>query len=351
MTPKQKKVLKATLPYIIIAFIATTVLESLDFSLPVHPLLIGVGVALIMAAIVQIRKAEKGKKKYRKGIEHGSARWGTAKDIKPFMDTNSKNNIILTTTEALTMNSRPKDPATARNKNLLVMGGAGSGKTWRVMKPGLMQCDSTDYPCSFVITDPKGELLRDCGYMLRKKGYSVKVLNTINMKESWKYNPLDYIRDEKDVLTFVAALMKNTNPPGESRPNDPFWEKAEQLLYMALISYVRWYLAPKSRHLGTVVKMLTMMETSEGKTEQKNAIDKLFDQLATEHPDCFAVSQYKKFKLAAGVVTYKRLIYQAPKTPINKRFIGYFYFVAISRKEHHHEREQDYRPVHTIVTR
>jgi len=273
-----------------------------------HPfdLLIGAAVGGGFKAFVYFKG--KNAKKYRHDVEYGSARWGRPEDIRPYIDPVPENNIILTATESLTMNSRPKPVKYARNKNVLVIGGSGSGKTRFFVKPNIMQCDSKSYPVSFIVTDPKGTLVLECGKMLHDKGYKIKILNTIDFKKSLKYNPFVYIRSEKDILKFVTALIANTK--GDGKSGDDFWQKAEQLLYQALIGYI-WYEAPpEEQNMNTLVEMLNKMETREDDETFKNAVDFAFEALEERDPQHFALRQYKKYKLAAGVVSYKRLIYQ-----------------------------------------
>ena len=259
-------------------------------------LTVGLAGAVIVYAIVYVKK--KNAKKYRKDIEYGSARWGKPEDIKPFMDANPENNIILTETEGLTMNPRPSDPKYARNKNMLVIGGSGSGKTRFVLKPNLMQCRSKDFPVSFVVTDPKGSIVVECGRMLRRYGYRIKVFNTINFNKSQHYNPFSYITSEKDILKLVTTLIANTK--GEQKGGDEFWQKAETLLYTALIAYLHYESPEYERNFATLAAMIGAMEVREDDEEFKNVIDLLFDALAEKDPEHFAVRQYRKYKLAAG---------------------------------------------------
>ena len=279
-----------------------------------HPLDLCVGIAAALAIRLSVYLKGKNAKKFRKNVEYGSARWGNAEDIAPYIDPIFQNNVILTQTECLTMNSRPKDPKTARNKNVLVIGGSGSGKTRFFLKPNLLQMHS-----SYVITDPKGSVLIECGKALQRgapklddKGkpvrdkqgnivyepYRIKVLNTINFKKSHHYNPFAYIHSEKDILKLVTVLIANTS--GDSKGADPFWTKAETLLYTALIGYL-YYKAPvEEQNFSTLVSMINRMEVHEDDDEFKNEIDLLFDALAETEPEHFAVRQYKKYKLAAG---------------------------------------------------
>ena len=257
----------------------------------------------------------KTKRKYRTNKEHGSAEWGNPKNAKNYSDTNPKNNIILTQTESLTMNPRPKSVKYARNKNVLVIGGSGSGKTRFYAKPNLMQCESPGYPTSFVVTDPKGTLAMECGDMLKKNGYDVKILNTIDFDKSFKYNPFAYIKTEKDILSFVNALISNTKGEGEKSGED-FWVKAERLLFMALISAIFELFDPEYRTMGTLVQLIDQMEVREEQETFKNAVDLIFEELEkgdeekgiAGRPDLFCVRQYKKYKLAAGKTAKSILI-------------------------------------------
>ena len=271
----------------------------------VYPLdlLVGIVGAVIIRLIVYVKG--KNAKKYRKGAEYGSARWGNAEDIKPYIDPDFQNNIILTQTERLTMNSRPKQPKYARNKNVVVIGGSGSGKTRFFVKPNLMQLHS-----SYVLTDPKGTVLIECGKLLQRAGYRIKVLNTINFKKSMHYNPFVYIRSEKDILKLVNTLIANTKGEGEKSAED-FWVKAERLLYCALVGYI-WYEAPaEEMNFITLLELITASEAREDDEEYQSPVDLLFADLEERDPDHFAVKQYRKYKLAAGVVCSKRLLNQA----------------------------------------
>ncbi len=271
----------------------------------VYPLdlLVGIVGAVIIRLIVYVKG--KNAKKYRKGAEYGSARWGNAEDIKPYIDPDFQNNIILTQTERLTMNSRPKQPKYARNKNVVVIGGSGSGKTRFFVKPNLMQLHS-----SYVLTDPKGTVLIECGKLLQRAGYRIKVLNTINFKKSMHYNPFVYIRSEKDILKLVNTLIANTKGEGEKSAED-FWVKAERLLYCALVGYI-WYEAPaEEMNFITLLELINASEAREDDEEYQSPVDLLFADLEERDPDHFAVKQYKKYKLAAGVVCSKRLLNQA----------------------------------------
>ena len=287
-------------------------LESFWPSLHPLDLLVGLccGVGLRLAVYLKSKNA----KKYRHGLEYGSARWGTREDIAPYVDPVFQNNVILTKTESLTMNSRPKDPKTARNKNVLVIGGSGSGKTRFWLKPNLMQMHS-----SYVVTDPKGTILVECGKMLQRgapklgkdgkpmkdkhgkviyEPYRIKVLNTINFKKSMHYNPFAYIHSEKDILKLVTTLIANTK--GEGKAGDDFWVKAETLLYCALIGYIHYEAPVEEQNFSTLIEFINAMEVREDDEEFKNPVDLMFDALEAEKPNHFAVRQYKKYKLAAG---------------------------------------------------
>ena len=270
-----------------------------------HPadLLIGIAGAVIIRLAVYMKG--KNAKKYRKGMEYGSARWGGAEDIKPYIDPVFENNVLLTQTERLMMSSRPKQPKYARNKNILVIGGSGSGKTRFFVKPNLMQMHS-----SYVVTDPKGTVLIECGKLLQRGGYKIKVLNTINFKKSMKYNPFAYLRSEKDILKLVNTIIANTKGDGEKSGED-FWVKAEKLYYTALIGYI-WYEAPdEEKNFTTLLEMINASEAREDDEDFKNPVDLMFERLEEKDPEHFAVKQYKKYKLAAGVVCSKRLLNQA----------------------------------------
>ena len=267
-----------------------------------HPvdLLIGIVGAVIVRLIIYVKG--KNAKKYRKGMEYGSARWGTADDIKPYTDPVFENNIPLTQTERLTMNSRPKQPKYARNKNILVIGGSGSGKTRFFVKPSLMQMHS-----SYVVTDPKGTVLIECGKLLQRGGYRIKVLNTINFKKSMKYNPFAYLRSEKDILKLVNTIIANTKGDGEKSGED-FWVKAEKLYYTALIGYI-WYEAPEDeKNFTTLLEMINASEAREDDEDFQNPVDLMFERLEEKDPEHFAVKQYKKYKLAAGKTAKSILI-------------------------------------------
>ncbi len=262
------------------------------FSFHIIDISIGVIAALLIKCAVYVRG--KNAKKYRKGIEYGSARWGTAEDIKPYTDPVFQNNVLLTQTERLTMNSRPKQPKYARNKNILVIGGSGSGKTRFFVKPNLMQMHS-----SYVVTDPKGTVLVECGKLLQRGGYRIKVLNTINFKKSMRYNPFAYLRSEKDILKLVNTLIANTKGDGEKAGED-FWVKSERLFYCALIGYI-WYEAPEEeKNFTTLLEMINASEAREDDPEFQSPVDLMFERLEEKDPEHFAVRQYKKFLLSAG---------------------------------------------------
>ena len=263
-----------------------------------HPVDLLVGIACGLGLRLAVYLKGKNAKKYRHNAEYGTARWGTQADIAPFIAPKFEDNIILTQTERLTMNSRPKDPKTARNKNMLVIGGSGSGKTRYVLKPNLLQCTSSSYPVSFVVTDPKGDLVVDTGKVLQRNGYRIKILNTINFKKSMHYNPFAYIHSEKDILKLVTALISNTR--GDGKGGDPFWEKAETLLYTALIGYIHYEAPEEEQNFSTLVEFINSMEVREDDEEFKNQVDLMFEELEEKDPNHFAVRQYRKFKLSAG---------------------------------------------------
>ena len=270
-----------------------------------HPfdLMVGLVGAAALKAVIYFKG--KNAKKYRQGEEYGSARWGNQKDIEPFIDPVFENNVILTQTERLMMSGRPKHPKYARNKNVIVIGGSGSGKTRFYVKPNLMQMPQK---VSYVVTDPKGTIIIECGKMLSDAGYKIKVLNTINFKKSMRYNPFHYIRSEKDILKLVNTIIANTKGDGEKSGED-FWVKAERLLYCALIGYI-WYEAPEEeQNFSTLLEFINASEAREDDETFKNAVDELFEELEKDKPEHFAVRQYKKYKLAAGVVCFKRLIH------------------------------------------
>ncbi len=326
MTEKTKKVIIRLLPYVIIALLATNLGEAWrlaagrtlgeqilglmttiplafrNFLPSLHPfdLLVGGICGVALWAAVQIKGSNA--KKYRHNEEYGSARWGTAKDIEPFMDPDFKNNIILTATERLTMNNRPKDPANARNQNVLIVGGSGSGKSRFFIKPNLLQCHS-----SYVCTDPKGELLASCGNALLKNGYDIKVFNTINFAKSMHYNPFAYIHSEKDILKLTTTLIANTK--GDDKGGgDPFWTKSETLLYCALIGYIHYEAPKEEQNMATLIEFLNSMEVREDDEDFQNPVDLMFEELEKKKPNHFAVRQYKKYKLAAGKTAKSILI-------------------------------------------
>ncbi len=312
-----KKLILPNIPYVFIALIATKLGQAFrlapgtDFSSKLlgimdgfsmafqnimpsfHPIDLLVGVAA--AAIIRLVVYFKGKnaKKYRKNIEYGSARWGTREDIAPFVDPVFENNVILTQTESLMMSNRPKDPKNARNKNVLVIGGSGSGKTRFFLKPNLMQMHS-----SYVVTDPKGSVVCEVGKLLERNNYKIKIFNTINFKKSMHYNPFAYIHSEKDILKLVTTLITNTK--GDGKSGDEFWTKAETLLYTALIGYIHYEAPPEEQNFTTLLEFINAMEVREDDEEYKNPVDRMFDELEEKDPNHFAVRQYKKYRLAAG---------------------------------------------------
>ena len=312
-----KKLILPNIPYVFIALIATKLGQAfrlapgMDFSSKLlgimdgfsmafqnimpsfHPIDLLVGVAA--AAIIRLVVYFKGKnaKKYRKNIEYGSARWGTREDIAPFVDPVFENNVILTQTESLMMANRPKDPKNARNKNVLVIGGSGSGKTRFFLKPNLMQMHS-----SYVVTDPKGSVVCEVGKLLERNNYKIKIFNTINFKKSMHYNPFAYIHSEKDILKLVTTLITNTK--GDGKSGDEFWTKAETLLYTALIGYIHYEAPPEEQNFTTLLEFINAMEVREDDEEYKNPVDRMFDELEEKDPKHFAVRQYKKYRLAAG---------------------------------------------------
>ena len=317
-----KKIILPNLPYLLFALLGTKcgqaarLAPGLDFSqkalhildgfrlafeslLPsFHPadLLVGILVAAALRLAVHVKG--KNAKKFRKNMEYGSARWGTHDDIAPYIDPVFENNIILTQTESLTMNNRPKDPRTARNKNVLVIGGSGSGKTRFFIKPNLMQCQSKDYPVSFVVTDPKGSIVDECGRLLERNNYRIKIFNTINFSKSMHYNPFAYIRSEKDILKLVNTLICNTK--GDGKSGDDFWVKAETLLYCALIGYIHYEAPEEEQNFATLIELVNAMEVREDDETFENPVDIAFKELEKDKPNHFAVRQYKKYKLAAG---------------------------------------------------
>ena len=283
-------------------FKAILEIGKISFIPSIH--LIDIMVGIIVAALIKVIVYTKGKnaKKFRQGKEYGSARWGNSKDIEPYVDEKFENNILLTDTERLTMNGRPKNPKYARNKNILVVGGSGSGKTRFFLKPNLMQMHS-----SYVVTDPKGTVLIECGKMLEKNGYDIKVLNTINFKKSMHYNPFAYLRSEKDILKLVQTIMANTKGEGEKSTED-FWCKAERLYYTALIGYLYYEAPEEEQNFETLLAFIDASEVREEDENFKNAVDYIFDALEKEKPNHFAVKQYRKYKLAAGKTAKSILI-------------------------------------------
>ena len=322
MKPELKKLLVLNLPYLLFVYLFAKCGQayrlasgadasakllyltsgiSVAFASPLpslHPFDLCVGVAGAVAVRLIVYSKGKNAKKYRKGEEYGSARWGTAKDIAPYIDPKFENNILLTQTERLTMTGRPKDPKTARNKNVLVIGGSGSGKTRFWLKPNLLQCHS-----SYVVTDPKGSIVVECGNALLKNGYKLKILNTINFKKSMHYNPFSYVHSEKDILKLVTTLMTNTK--GEGSGGDPFWEKSERLLLTALIAYLHYEAPVEEQNFATLLEMLNTMQVLEDDEEYQNPVDLLFEELAKKKPNSFAGRQYKLYKLAAGDICSK----------------------------------------------
>ena len=283
-------------------FKAILEIGKISFIPSIH--LIDIMVGIIVAALIKVIVYTKGKnaKKFRQGKEYGSARWGNSKDIEPYVDKKFENNILLTDTERLTMNGRPKNPKYARNKNILVVGGSGSGKTRFFLKPNLMQMHS-----SYVVTDPKGTVLVECGKMLEKNGYDIKVLNTINFKKSMHYNPFAYLRSEKDILKLVQTIMANTKGEGEKTTED-FWCKAERLYYTALIGYLYYEAPEEEQNFESLLAFIDASEVREEDENFKNAVDYIFDALEKEKPNHFAVKQYRKYKLAAGKTAKSILI-------------------------------------------
>ena len=324
-TKKLTKLLALYLPYILLGLIATNFGEawrlaegkelgdkimSMMGTIPVafanplpslHPLDLLVGLCCGAGLRLAVYLRGKNAKKYRHGMEYGSARWGTPKDIEPFMAPKFADNIILTKTERLMMSNRPPDPKNARNKNVLVVGGSGSGKTRFWLKPNLLQCHS-----SYVVTDPKGSIVVECGNALLKNGYKLKILNTINFKKSMHYNPFAYVHSEKDILKLVTTLMTNTK--GEGSGGDPFWEKSERLLLTALIAYLHYEAPVEEQNFATLLEMLNTMQVLEDDEEYQNPVDLLFEDLGKKKPKSFAVRQYKLYKLAAGKTAKSILI-------------------------------------------
>ena len=324
-TKKLTKLLALYLPYILLGLVATNFGEawrlaegkelgdkimsmmgtiSVAFANPLpslHPLDLLVGLCCGAGLRLAVYLRGKNAKKYRHGMEYGSARWGTPKDIEPFMAPKFADNIILTKTERLMMSNRPPDPKNARNKNVLVVGGSGSGKTRFWLKPNLLQCHS-----SYVVTDPKGTIVLECGNAMLKNGYKVRILNTINFKKSMHYNPFSYVHSEKDILKLVTTLMTNTK--GEGSGGDPFWEKSERLLLTALIAYLHYEAPVEEQNFATLLEMLNTMQVLEDDEEYQNPVDLLFEELAKKKPNSFAGRQYKLYKLAAGKTAKSILI-------------------------------------------
>ena len=324
-TKKLTKLLALYLPYILLGLVATNFGEAwrlaegkelgdkimsmmgtipLAFANPLpslHPLDLLVGLCCGTGLRLAVYLRGKNAKKYRHGMEYGSARWGNAKDIEPFMASKFADNIILTKTERLMMSNRPPDPKNARNKNVLVVGGSGSGKTRFWLKPNLLQCHS-----SYVVTDPKGTIVLECGNAMLKNGYNLKILNTINFKKSMHYNPFAYVHSEKDILKLVTTLMTNTK--GEGSGGDPFWEKSERLLLTALIAYLHYEAPVEEQNFATLLEMLNTMQVLEDDEEYQNPVDLLFEELAKKKPNSFAGRQYKLYKLAAGKTAKSILI-------------------------------------------
>ena len=324
-TKKLTKLLALYLPYLLLGLVATNFGEAwrlaegkelgerimsmmgtipMAFANPLpslHPLDLLVGLCCGAGLRLAVYLRGKNAKKYRHGMEYGSARWGTAKDIEPFMAPKFADNIILTKTERLMMSNRPPDPKNARNKNVLVVGGSGSGKTRFWLKPNLLQCHS-----SYVVTDPKGTIVLECGNAMLKNGYKLKILNTINFKKSMHYNPFAYVHSEKDILKLVTALMTNTK--GEGSGGDPFWEKSERLLLTALIAYLHYEAPVEEQNFATLLEMLNTMQVLEDDEEYQNPVDLLFEELAKKKPNSFAGRHYKLYKLAAGKTAKSILI-------------------------------------------
>ena len=325
MNEKTKRLLLLNIPYLVLALLFTKASQAWRFaagydfaskflnltsgfalafenslpSLHSQDLLIGFLFGAVLRLVVYVKG--KNAKKYRKGIEYGSARWGNTEDIRPFADPLFRNNVILTKSESLTMSSRPKNPKHARNKNVLIVGGSGSGKTRFWLKPNLMQCHS-----SYVVTDPKGSIVVECGKMLLRNGYKIKILNTINFKKSMRYNPFAYIKSEKDILKLVTTLIANTK--GEGKAGDDFWVKAETLLYTALIGYIYFEAPENEQNFSTLIEFINASEVREDDEDFQNPVDLMFEALEKKDPQHFAVRQYKKYKLAAGKTAKSILI-------------------------------------------
>ena len=334
MNPKVKKKLILTIPYVALGLFATNFGEAWRISegtnaseklqglilyggfqrafanlLPsLQPMDLLVGAACAGALRLAVYLRGKNAKKFRHNVEYGSARWGTHADIEPFEDPVFANNVILSQTERITMNSRPKLPKYARNKNVLVVGGSGSGKTRFVLKPNLLQMHS-----SYVVTDPKGSIVNECGNALLQNKYRLKIFNTINFHKSMHYNPFAYIHSEKDILKLVTTLIANTK--GEGKGGDEFWEKSEKLLYTALIGYIHFEAPEEEQNFSTLLEMINAMEVREDDEEFKNPVDLMFEELAQRDPEHFAVRQYAKYKLAAGVIKCRRFLIQSKGKP------------------------------------
>jgi type IV secretion system protein VirD4 len=320
-----KKIILSNIPYVFIALLTTKLGQAarlapgFDFSSKAihimegltlafqnivpsfHPIDLCAGIAAAGMIRLVVCMKSKNAKKYRKNEEYGSARWGKPEDIAPFVDPVFQNNIILTQTESLMMSNRPKDPKNARNKNVLIVGGSGSGKTRFFIKPQILQLHS-----SYVVTDPKGSVVCEVGKLLERNNYRIKIFNTINFKKSMHYNSFMYIRAEKDILKLVTTLISNTK--GDGKSGDEFWTKAETLLYTALIGYLYYEAPPEEQNFAALLELINSMEVREDDEEYKNPVDKMFDELADKDPNHFAVRQYKKYKLAAGKIKYRRLI-------------------------------------------
>ena len=328
MTKKQKRFILLNIPYVLVGVFATNLGEAWRLSklidapneigalakaLPValanlmpslnpFDLIVGIICGVLLKVVVYIKG--KNAKKYRHGAEYGTARWGKAQDIEPFMAPNFKDNIILTQTERLMMNSRPKSPKFARNKNVLVVGGSGSGKTRFFLIPNLLQMHS-----SYVVTDPKGDVVINTGKTLLKHGYKVKIFNTINFDKSQHYNPFAYIRSDNDILKLVNTLIANTK--GDGKAGDEFWQKAETLLYCALIGYIHYEAPEEEQNFNTLLEFLNASDVREDDEDYENPVDMMMKELEEINPKHFAVRQYKKYKLAAGVINYKRFLIQS----------------------------------------
>ena len=330
MNAKTKKLLILNIPYVLIGLFATNlgeawrITQGSNMSEKLLNIMTGLGnalqnpfpslyptdllIGLAIGAGMRLAVYLKGKnaKKYRHNVEYGSARWGTHADIEPFEDPVFKDNIILTQTERLMMSSRPKNPKYARNKNVLVVGGSGSGKTRFFIKPNLLQCDSKNHPVSYVVTDPKSSLINECGTALLRNGYRIKIFNTINFKKSMHYNPFAYIHSEKDILKLVNALIANTK--GEGKAGDEFWTKAETLLYTALIGYIHYEAPEEEQNFATMIEFINAFEVREDDEDFQNPVDLMFEALKRKNPNHFAVRQFAKFKLAAGKTSKSILV-------------------------------------------